>query len=156
MQVISGVPQGSVIGPLFFLILIADIDEEVATAIVRSFADDTRATNAIKGAIDVECLQKDLCNIYKWADDNNMSLNDKKFEAMRYGLLELLKTTTNYLTPGGKPIESKKLVKDLGILLSNDCSFRPHIDELTEKARNMISWIMRLFKSHDKYVMLTL
>ena len=94
MQVISGVPQGSVIGPLLFLILIADIDEEVATAIVRSFADDTRATNAIKSVTDVECLQKDLCNIYKWADDNNMSLNDKNFEAMRYGLLELLKTTT--------------------------------------------------------------
>ena len=43
----SGVPHGSVLGPLLFLVLIGDIDREVATSFVSSFADDTRAVNGI-------------------------------------------------------------------------------------------------------------
>ena len=64
----SGVPQGSVLGPLLFLVLIGDIDREVATAFVSSFADDTRAANGISTNADVCDLQVDLDAIYHWAD----------------------------------------------------------------------------------------
>ena len=75
--VISGVPQGSVLGPLLFLILIADIDAEVIHAIIKSFADDTRAMQGINTKEDVTTLQRELEKIYKWSDDNNMGLNDE-------------------------------------------------------------------------------
>ena len=78
-QVISGVPQGSVLGPLIFLILIGDIDAEVLHSIVKSFADDTRATKAVKTLEDTILLQNDLDAIYKWIEEYNMSLNGVKF-----------------------------------------------------------------------------
>ena len=65
-KVISGVPQGSVLGPLLFLTMISDIDEKVSSAAeVSSFADDTRISRHIATREDCEKLQKDLETIYK-------------------------------------------------------------------------------------------
>ena len=76
---------GSVIGPLLFLVLIGEIDREVATAFVSRFADDTRAANGISTNADVCDLQVDIDAIYHWADENNMEFNNTKYECLRYG-----------------------------------------------------------------------
>ena len=83
--VTSGVPQGSVIGPLLFLILIGDIDKDVVHSFLSSFADDTRLLREVKGVRDASSLQSDLEAVYQWAEDNNASFNDKKFEDLRLG-----------------------------------------------------------------------
>ena len=83
---ISGVPQGSVIGPLLFLILIGDIDAELLAAFLSSFADDTRVGKGIKDVSDAEELQIDHQSVYKWAIENNMTFNNTKFELLKYGL----------------------------------------------------------------------
>ena len=92
--VTSGVPQGSVIGPLLFLILIGDIDQNIAYSFLTSFADDTRLMREVKGVQDASALQSDLQAVYQWAEDNNASFNNKKFEALRYGKDETLKLST--------------------------------------------------------------
>ena len=154
--VISGVPQGSVLGPLLFLILIADIDAEVIHAIIKSFADDTRAMKGINTKEDVATLQRELEKIYKWSDDNNMGLNDKKFEGMRLGPDEKIKSETSYTSPSGKIIEMKDTVKDLGVLMSDDCTFKANIDKVIEKAKNISSWVLRTFKTRQEKPMLLL
>ena len=93
--VLSGVPQGSVLGPLLFLTLISDIDKDVAAAFVSSFADDTRVTLGTKNVIDSNSLQKDIDSVYKWADTNNMSFNCDKFEVLRYGYNQELKSSSH-------------------------------------------------------------
>ena len=84
-QVRSGIPQGSVIGPLLFLIHISDINYEIADSTVSCFADDTRILLGIKDEEDTQILQNDLCKLYKLADTNNMKFNANKFELLRYG-----------------------------------------------------------------------
>ena len=76
-QVISGVPQGSVLGPLIFLVLIGDIDKEVVHAFLSSFADDTRVGCGIESDEDVKLLQQDLEAVYRWATTNNMMFNGR-------------------------------------------------------------------------------
>ena len=78
----SGVPRGTVLGPISFLILINDINLDVESH-VSLFADDTRITKPVKNEDDVESLQEDLEKLYNWQDTNNMKFNGKKFEMLR-------------------------------------------------------------------------
>ena len=65
-DVLSGVPQGSLLGPLRFLIYINDIDESVGCKISK-FADDTKIYNKIRSDEDTDNLQSDLCNLVSWS-----------------------------------------------------------------------------------------
>ena len=154
--VISGVPQGSVIGPLIFLILISDIDKNTLHSKIASFADDTRATNGIKCENDAVNLQEDLFHIYQWSVTNNMQFNDLKFELLRYGKDAELKLSTAYISPSFNLIEEKPNVKDLGVTLSSDATFKTHINNIVESAKNMASWILRTFQARDPTTILTL
>ena len=120
----SGVPQGSVMGPLLFLILMIDINKDVTYAALGSFADDTRMWEVISEVHKVNDLQQDLHTVYSWADTNNMEFNGDKFEGMRFGQHE---STFTYTTPQGKEIERKEHVKDLGIMFEQSLVFTMHI-----------------------------
>ena len=65
--VVSGLPQGTVLGPLLFLILLSDIDTDIESDII-SFADDTRIYRGVNDTNGSENLQSDLDTVYLWAD----------------------------------------------------------------------------------------
>merc|ERR1711888_52025 len=77
-DVISGVPQGTVLAAILFVIMISDIDEDVKRCIIRCFADDTRVNKKIKTNEDKDLIQKDLDAVYRWAEKNKMKFNEKK------------------------------------------------------------------------------
>ena len=109
----SGVPQGIVLGPILFLILINNINCNVSSK-VSIFCDDTRIMGPVTKEEDVELLQDDLESLYEWQNTNNMLFNRKKFEMLRYGSNEELKNNTNYMTPNQEDlIEVKETLRDL-------------------------------------------
>ena len=154
--VLSGVPQGSVLGPLLFVIMMIDIDQFVTTSSVRSFADDTRVCKGVINVDDATKLQRDLNTIFHWTDENNMMFNDTKFELLRVRVANNpIQDCTLYHSSTGEAIKEKQTVKDLGVLVSNDCTFRDHIFKVEKTMRNMSGWILRTFSSRDECVMLT-
>ena len=156
VHVKSGVPQGSVLGPLLFLVLISDIDEHILHSFLSSFADDTRVGKSVANEEDVDKLQEDLAKIYSWASKNNMKFNEDKFELIQFGLSLLLHEKRTYFGPDGSEIKAKVHVKDLGVYISNTCNFSEHINKVCSKARDMCSWILRTFHSRTPLLMLTL
>ena len=153
-EAISGVPQGSVLGPLLFLIMIHDIDEHIYHSVLSSFADDTRLMKEISSTSDVQFLQNDLNAVYKWTDSNNMQLNGLKFEHISYGKLENLKDHSIYLSDNYHTIETKNQVKDLGVILDANMTYDQHIQTQIDKVKNISAWIYRTFITRD--TMLTL
>ena len=151
-NVISGIPQGTVLGPILFLIFICDIDRDI-NSIASMFADDTRILGKIGGLHDVESLQIDLNKIYSWAEQNNMLFNNGKFELLRYGNDEDLKNSTFYLSANNEIIEEKETLRDLGIILNNQANFDDHVSNICAKVKQKTGWILRTFHSRQPFLL---
>ena len=152
---ISGVPQGTVLGPLLFLILLTSIDTDV-DSFISSFADDTKLQRSVKSYDDVHLLQRDLDRVYEWASTFNMEFNSDKFQLLRYGANEKLKSETSYKDPSGGVIAETSCAKDLGVIMSSDGRFTDHINLTVQKASNMSGWIFRTFYTRQAKPLLTL
>ena len=83
-KVLSGVPQGTVLGPLPFILFINDLEQVVTSSTVSFFADDTRVSKQISCYEDCMLLQDDLYNILDWSRRNNMKLHEQKFELLNH------------------------------------------------------------------------
>ena len=150
----SGVPQGSVLGPILFLIMISDIDNSVFKSKVSSFADDTKISHIINLRQDCEDLQSTLATIYDWSKANNLKFNEDKFQALRYGSNH--ETNFDYKTPSNNIIPNESYVKDLGILMSSNLRFSEQINSVASKCRSLCGWILRTFITRTANVMLKL
>ena len=155
--VISGVPQGTVLGPVLFLLHISDIAKDVSQASnTSSYVDDTRVSRRIRDKqADCSALQQDLSSIYSWASEVNMVFNSEKFECLRYWPRGN-KPDTSYKSPDGSDIEEKLHLRDLGVEISSDLTFNTHIAKVVSAANQLVAWSLRTFKRRSKHMMLTL
>ena len=160
--VLSGVPQGSVLGPILFIIFINDIADSIKHSTIKCFADDSRVSREISNQNDACLLQEDLNRIMKWSLENNMMLNEEKFEFLKHSysfdstLLELpfCHFDTCYKTLNGSLIESTDTVKDLGVTFSSNMSFDRHIANAIKQANSKSAWILSVFRTRRKKEML--
>ena len=156
--VVSGVPQGTVLGPVLFLLHIADIASNVsAGTTTTSYVDDTRVQKSIIDT-DQDCrdLQEDLATIYSWADRVNMTFNSEKFECVRYWPGNVSVPEFEYLAPDLTPIEQKDHLMDLGVEMSSDLTFNQHIGNVVTSASRMVGWAMRTFRERSRNTMMTI
>lgn len=155
-KVLSGVPQGSVLGPILFLIYIGDIDEGVRFCKVSSFADDTRLLKVVTTDEEHDQMQQDLNSIYVWADRNNMKFNSTKFELLQYRHPKNPNPTKEYITPDDHNIQRARHLRDLGVEISDDATFERQINTIAMKARQTVGWVLRSFKTRNSSHLLIL
>jgi len=161
--ILSGVPQGTVLGPILFLIFINDITNCVTSSVIRCFADDTRIMKAISHTPDMSLLQYDLDRVTQWSIRNNMSLHEDKFEFMshianRSNTLHQLPFTCEvyqYTTSKGilMPVDQ---LRDLGVTVTADLSWTTQIKAMANKARQKAAWVLSVFHTRNPTIMLTL
>ena len=89
-------------------------------------------------------------------DTNNMKFNDNKFELLRYGKEPEIKSVTTYKSYDDLNINDKEQVRDLGIMMSNTATFTLHIRNIVKKDRDKMGYVLRVFQSRQRSLMLTL
>ena len=143
----SGVPQGSVLGPLLFLIYINDLPEDLVS-VAKLFADDTSIFSTV---LDInkssENLNRDLENIRKWAFQWKMTFNpDPNKQATEVIFSHKKKPIMHpVLYFNEAPIFSAPLQKHLGLILDEKLNFIDHLNEKISKANKGIGLIRRLY-----------
>ena len=147
-QVISGVPQGSVLGPFLFLVYVNDIPDWMKES-VRMFADDTKIWTRVKELQDAENLQRDLDQLQRWSDEWLLRFNVTKCKVMHVGHKM---DTRYYLRDGSGRIELTNVSeeKDLGIIVSENLKPSKQCVQAAKKARSVLGMIYRQFKNISK------
>ena len=141
---VSGVPQGTVLGPLLFLLHINDLPSVVSSK-VRLFADDCLIYRNIKNKDDQIALQKDLNLLENWGNTWGMRFNAAKCNIMRVSRTRDPKLFNYSLT--GQVLEEVMDAKYLGVTLSNDLEWSKHIATMTNKANSKPSFLLA-YNSH--------
>ena len=139
----SGVPQGTVLGPLLFLLHINDLPSVISSK-VRLFADDCLVYREIKNRQDQIALQKDLNLLENWGSKWGMRFNAAKCNIMRMSRKQTPISTQYELS--GQVLEEVKDAKYLGVTVSDDLEWTKHINAITTKANSKLSFLRRNLK----------
>lgn len=137
----SGVPQGSHLGPLLFLIYINDLSNSLIYSNFLLYADDLKIFSEIKSPLDSSNLQKDIDATLQWSLKNGLDLNIKKCHSMTFSRHSsqfefLYMIDSQYLSR----VDS---VKDLGIILDSSLDFKLHLDFIISKCMRLLGFIKR-------------
>ncbi|KAJ4434444.1 hypothetical protein ANN_23006 [Periplaneta americana] len=139
----TGVPQGSVLGPLLFIINVNDLCQNI-TSNVRLFADDFIIYRKIRNNTDVDAIQTDLNNIYNWVLMHRMKINGSKSKSITFCKTRE-ETSLNYEF-SGVVIPQEQCCKFLGVYLNTKRSWEEHVDNVTGNAWRALHFIMRILR----------
>ena len=150
IKVTSGVPQGSILGPLLFLIFVNDLPN-IASSTAKLFADDTKLYRQIKNIRDCDILQDDLNEFSAWSKIWLINFN-----ALKCIVLRIREAIRYIYTLDGVNLESVDSQKDLGVTISKTLKPATHIDIITKKAYQKIGMIKRCFTNFTEKKVTTL
>ena len=142
--VLSGVPQGSVLGPCLFLMYINDMPENIQSNI-RLFAGDTIMYLTISNKSDCQDLQRDLSKLETWEREWLMAFNPDKCEVIRITKKKNLQTSRHNSSV-------HKNTKYLGLTISDYLTWSKHIKQTAAKGNNTLKFIKRKIQTHNSKI----
>ena len=142
LPVTSGVPQGSILGPILFILYINYLPDVLSPeTLCAIFADDTKIYRHIKTKTDTDRLQEDINKIAGWGKTWDLRFNGSKTVSL---------VITNKAVPipntyhmDNTPIRNEDVMNDLGILVSTNLKWHTHIDKMIKKANQRLLLIVR-------------
>ena len=147
-SVTSGVPQGSVLGLVLFLVYINDVSSNIHSEL-RLFADDILIYKSIVSADDHDILQGDLNTLVKWAEMWQMNFNLSKCNILQ---ITTHRNVSHFVYEmRGIPLKTVDKHCYLGIHLHNKLSWHPHIDYISHKANRLLGFLKQNLHACPKY-----
>jgi hypothetical protein len=146
-DVTSGVPQGSFLGPILFLIFINDIDEGIKSRLWK-FADDIKMMGGVSSKEDIEQIRRDLRQLYDWSNEWQLGFNLDKCKVMHIGG----KNGNAEYEMGGKVLDEVE-EKDLGVIITKNNKVAKQCAEAAKTGNKVLGLIYRTFTNKSKYIM---
>ena len=122
---LSGVPQGSILGPILFLLFINDLPQSVRSSSMLLFADDVKCFRPITNPSDCSLLQDDLVRLLDWSNKWKFHFNISKCALVRFSYGTPISPVSSYCM-GDQDIVALDCLRDLGVLISDDLSWSAH------------------------------
>ena len=140
-DVVGGVPQGSVLGPLLFILYINDLPNHVKSS-MQMFADDTKIFTTVNTTQDLSKLQEDLSALQKWSEKWLLRFNADKCKTMHFGSSNL----NGVYKMNDINLQKIDMEKYLGVFITKDCKSSIQCTKAAQKAMNSLRVITRTFK----------
>jgi len=150
-DVLSGIPQGSVLGPLLFPIFINDIEDGIMRVVLK-FADDVKIFRKVTNTADGLQLQQDLNRLCDWADKWQMEFNVAKCKTMHVGTGNI----KHDYSMKGRHFDVVATERDLGVIISSKLKVAEHCYEAYKKANTMLGLLKRTVKYRNPEMMVQL
>lgn len=143
----SGVPQGSILGPLLFSIFIDDILESINCQALL-FADDLKIFSNVSRIEDCAAIQQNLHMVYKWSVSNMLPLNISKCHVMSF-TRKVKPLHFNYMIENSQ-LKRSESVKDLGVVFDSRMTFTSHIEGTIASTSRMLGFVLRSCKHFSR------
>ena len=140
IDVCSGVPQGSILGPLAFVIFINDLPDVLESPSLL-YADDLKIFRAIESIRDCDFLQHDLDRLHSWCTSNRLALNVTKCGVMTYSVKRDIRQYAYAL--GGESLKRFTEIRDLGIWFDAGLRFDIHVRKVTAESLKNLGFVTR-------------